>query len=168
MMRIHTTPGCAATRRVQLALAVAGTPYDRIEHPDGWFQREHRRNGPMLEDGPLHLFEINAILRHVARTSGALWPRDPAAAAIADQWMDFALSNLRPAFMRFTAGEREPIAVPLAILDAALADRDWLAGEPTVADVAFLLLAALPAHGVSLEPYPRLAPWLERIAALAS
>lgn len=165
---LHSTDGCRATARVQVALAATSTRCPVVHHPDGWFVATFGRTGPMLEDGALRVFEVNAILRHLARTRGALWPRDPAAVAVADQWMDFALTAVRPALPRIAAGELAALAGPLAVLDAALADRAWLAGEPTVADVAFLHLADLPRHGVSLDALARVPGWLARTAALGA
>ncbi|MGH6748169.1 MAG: glutathione S-transferase C-terminal domain-containing protein, partial [Methyloceanibacter sp.] len=53
-------------------------------------------------------------------------------------------------------------------LEAHLTKRDWLAlGRPTIADIACMPYVALSHEGgVSLQPYPRVRAWIDRIKAL--
>jgi glutathione S-transferase len=54
------------------------------------------------------------------------------------------------------------------VLEGHLTGRRFLVGEaPTIADVAiYTYTAHAPEGGVSLEPYPAIRGWLERIEAL--
>jgi len=56
----------------------------------------------------------------------------------------------------------------LAMMDAHLDGRDWLALErPTLADIAgYSYIAHAPEGGVGLADYPHVRAWLERIEAL--
>ncbi|MHA6646423.1 glutathione binding-like protein, partial [Mesorhizobium sp. A623] len=56
----------------------------------------------------------------------------------------------------------------LMVLDAELAHRDFAIGNtPTIADVAgYSYIAKAPEGGVSLEPYPAVRKWLQRIEGL--
>ncbi len=52
------------------------------------------------------------------------------------------------------------------ILDGLLADRPFLAGDDyTIADISnWTWVDRHEAHGISIDPWPRLADWLGRIA----
>ena len=56
----------------------------------------------------------------------------------------------------------------LAILDAELADREWLVGDqPTLADVAnYSYIAHAPEGDVSLDEYSNVKAWLHRFESL--
>jgi glutathione S-transferase len=123
------------------------TPAFRAMNPNGQI--------PVLEDGAFRLWESNSIVRYLAARYGAadLWEADPARRADAERWMDWMLSELQPAtapvlwgVVRKVAGHTDPAAIAagvkrtealMAILDAQLADRPFLAGERFgVADIA--------------------------------
>jgi glutathione S-transferase len=65
---------------------------------------------PVLVDGEVVLWESNAICRYLANRygDGALLPRDPAARALVEQWMDWQATELnnawRYAFMGLVRG----------------------------------------------------------------
>lgn len=168
LLLLHSTARCFASTRVRFALEEGGAPHRIVLHDDGWFFATHRRTGPMLEDGALALFEVNAILRHVARTRApALWPGDASARAEADSWMDYSLSALRPALLRLMASPdeeaRRGFVAVLGTLDAALSEREWLAGELSVADLAYASLVQVPWLDELSADLPRLRAWLERL-----
>jgi glutathione S-transferase len=56
----------------------------------------------------------------------------------------------------------------LKILEQHLAAEEWLAvGRPTVADLSmFVYVALAPMGDISLEPYPKVREWIERIKGL--
>lgn len=56
----------------------------------------------------------------------------------------------------------------LRILEQHLAAEKWLAnGRPTVADLSvFVYIALAPMGDISLEPYPAVKAWIERIKGL--
>lgn len=111
---------------------------------------------PTLIDGPVAVWESNAILRYLANRYGPspLYPTDPVARAAVDQWLDWqatAFANAqRPVFWTLirTPPDRRDAAVladgvaqenrMVQILDRALSDdRPWLCGpDMTLADIA--------------------------------
>ncbi|CAM5766886.1 glutathione S-transferase family protein [Bosea minatitlanensis] len=132
----------------------AGGPFGGLDTPEF---RALNPNGqiPVLEDGAFRLWESNSIVRYLAARYGAsgIWEADPARRADAERWMDWMLSELQPATapvlwgtVRKVPGHTDPQAIAagmrrtealMAILDAQLADRPFLAGERFgVADIA--------------------------------
>lgn len=110
---------------------------------------------PTLQDGDLTVWESHATLRYLAASYGEnlLWPADPRARALVDQWTDWTATTFQPGwiavFWLFVRTPREQhdekaIAAALAktiaalrIVDASLAERDYLAGDSlSYADIA--------------------------------
>lgn len=109
---------------------------------------------PTIDDQGAIVWESGAIIRFLASRYGAgtLWPRDPAARASADQWMDWMQATLQPDFMTLFWGlvrtppeKRDRIAIEAArvrleghylLLDTQLARNRFLAGHDfTMGDV---------------------------------
>ncbi|MFT4249690.1 MAG: glutathione S-transferase [Pseudomonas sp.] len=102
---------------------------------------------PAIEDHGLPLWESNTIVRYLAArySLDVLYPSDPGARAVGEQWMDWTTSAFAPAFRDLfwgvlrTAPEQRDAAVIgaalercaqlLAHADAALAAQPWLSGE---------------------------------------
>lgn len=101
---------------------------------------------PTIEDGEVTLWESNAIVRYLAarHAPARFWPASPAARAMADRWMDWQIDYAeaqRDAFVnliRRPEGQRDQEAVKraatacakkMAILDAHLAQNQWLSGD---------------------------------------
>ena len=139
---------------------------------------------PVLVDGDLVLWESIAIMRYVAAGS-PLVPGDRRIAAEMDRWLAWQLAHLAPA-MNKVAYEKivkrltrrgEPDAARIAegtaefaaastILDAALADREYVAGPLTLADFALAAHYTLAsAAELDLSPHPRVTAWLARMTA---
>jgi glutathione S-transferase len=110
---------------------------------------------PTLRDGELVVWESHAILRYLAATYGAgeLWPVDPKARAVADQWTDWTATTFQPAWIdlfwrvvRTPTAQQDAAAIErvlaatnaaLAILDERLAVSPYLGGNLfTYADIA--------------------------------
>jgi len=137
---------------------------------------------PVLKDGDLILPDSNAILVYLATKydDARVWyPVNPVIAAHIQRWLSLAAGEVRfgPAMARairllVRPGDLEAaqkIADRLLIfMDAHLADRRFLAKDAaTIADLAcYSYIALAPEGGVSLEPYPHIRAWLERIEAL--
>ena len=108
---------------------------------------------PALVDGDLVLFESMAINLHLARNYGGdLYPDNPADVARAEQWSVWAISEIEPLQMQIViqqffvkedkrdasviAAATENLQRPLQVLDAHLAERQYLLGDAfTIADL---------------------------------
>ena len=124
----------------------AGLHYGGVNEP--WY-RAMNPNGrvPLIDDDGFVLWESNAIVRYLAAKhgSGTLWPTDLRVRAGADRWMDWATTTMAPimtplfwGMIRTAPEKRNPQAIEadrlkmeevMAILDAALAVRPYLAGD---------------------------------------
>ena len=127
---------------------------------------------------------VNQYLDEVADGPG-LMPEDPKRRAYARIWMSFADTDFFPAvFVASVGRERgfseeriseafEKLEVALGKLEERLEGRDYLAGEFSLADVAhagnFVRLRELEERGeISLDEYPNVAAWMERLEARKS
>ena len=139
---------------------------------------------PVLVDGDFVLWESTAIMRYLSgRSGGALVPTTPKGQAEVDRWIAWQLAHLGPAMSKvafervvkkltgqgapdeaaIAAGTAE-FAKLTAILDAALAGREYLAGELSLADfnlAAHYSLASI--CGLDLVPHARVRAWLARM-----
>jgi glutathione S-transferase len=138
---------------------------------------------PVLVDGDLVLWESTAIMRYLARGS-ALVPTGPRLAAEVDRWIAWQLAHLGPAMgkvayekivkaalgkgpldeARIAEGTTEFHAMS-AILDDALAGKEYVAGPLTIADFALAAHYNLAAAcGLDATRHPRVAAWLARVS----
>jgi glutathione S-transferase len=133
---------------------------------------------PVIEDDGFVLSESNAIVRYLAARHGpsSLWPGEPQARAQVDRWMEWQSTEFTPAMrdafwqlVRVAAEARDPRAIEAsrargeklaAVLDAHLAQRQWIAGDEfTLAD----LVNGCAAHRWLNLPMPRVArPHIDR------
>lgn len=136
---------------------------------------------PILVDGERVLRDSQAILVYLAGTYGgaAWWPAEAHLQAEIVQWLSTAANEIQhgPASARLVdkfgyaidkAGTLAKAARILPLLDAHLAERDWLAlSRPTIADCAvFPYVALAPEGGIELAPYPNILRWIERVKRL--
>lgn len=176
------------THRVELMLLMLGLPY-RFVPVTGEILRsaEFRRLNPLgqipvLQDGDLTLADSNAILVYLAKRyapeSGWL-PEDPIGAHHVQRWLSVAAGELRfgPANARLIAlwgMAGDPVRCAeiagrlLHFMEDHLAGRHYLAADrPTIADLAcYAYVSHAPEGGISLEAYPSVRAWLNRIEAL--
>ncbi len=204
-LRLHWSPD-SANLPVRIALLRLGLPFEavRVDRAAG----EHRSEAyralnpqgliPVLEDGPLVLFETGAILLHLADRAGRLGAEGPPAAdppsrAAFLRWL-FWVSNtlhadLRVAFYAhrhidephvpaLRAGVARRLAQHLALVEGALPAAGGLAAAtPTVLEdyLAICLrwaqiypLAAPVLPGLGQAALPRLRALLARLEAEAA
>ncbi len=140
---------------------------------------------PTISDGDVSLWESNTIVRYLCARygRGTLWSEDPADRSLAERWMDFQLGTLWPAFRagflgltRTPPGQRDPDAIRaslqstaqvLSILDAHLADNEYVAGENlTMGDV---VLGSTVYRWLNIDierpTLPSLEAWHERLTS---
>lgn len=188
-IQLYTTLLSGHGHRVQLFLAMLDLPFEII-HVDMKAGANRRPDFlamnpfgqvPVIRDGDLVLFDSNAILVYLARRYGdPSWlPEDPLGAAAVQRWLSLAAGQIAygPATARLVALFGTPLdrerAVQIAIklfdvIENEFAAKPYAAGDhPTIADLAgYAYIAHAPEGGISLEPYPRLRAWLQRIEAL--
>lgn len=175
--------------KVRLLCALLGVPVEiaGMDLPGGEHKRSPHidRNAfaqiPVIEDDGVTLRDSQAILIYVARKwGGEAWlPTDAASLATVAQWLMVAENEIARAqgdarlhdkFGRDidVGSAREKSRQLLDIMDAHLAHNDWLAlGRPTIADVACMPYIAIGHEGgVTLERYPAVQAWIERIKKL--
>lgn len=136
---------------------------------------------PVIEDGKTIISDSNAILVYLAsRYDDGVWlPRDPAGAAAVQRWLSVAAGEVAfgPARARLATVFKAPVQADEAIarahelfqiMDGELEKRPYLTGAtPTIADIAnYTYIAHAPEGNVSLDGYPKLRRWLQRIEAL--
>lgn len=151
--------------RVRWALEEAGMPYEvRLIGPEDQASAAYRRQQPfgqvpVLQDDGLTLFESGAILLHLGARSPALLPIEAGARAEATTWLFAALNSLESDIGNLAellffcahedwAIERRPVLEAAALkrlrdLDAWLADRDYLAGGFSIADIVMTTVLRL-------------------------
>ena len=188
-LRLHRHPLSGHAHRAQLFLSLLDLPFEMI---DVDLQNgEHKKppflalnpfgQVPVLEDGDTVICDSNAILVYLANKydDGTWLPRDAVGAARVQQWLSLAAGPIAsgPATARLITVFRAPLDQERAstiahnlfkVLDGELAGRSFAAGnQPTIADIAgYSYIAHAPEGGVSLEPYPHIRAWLNRIEAL--
>lgn len=134
-----------------------------------------------LEDGRT-LAESNAILCYLADGTPYL-PGDAFGRAKVVQWLSFEQENVESvigALRHWTMtgklarrspdlveGKRKGAARTLALLDREFAQRPFIAGDAyTIADIAlFAYGSRADEAGLSLDPYPNVRAWIERVQA---
>ncbi|MBR2536871.1 MAG: glutathione S-transferase N-terminal domain-containing protein [Hyphomicrobium sp.] len=129
---------------------------------------------------PLPLFESGAILQYLGRKYSAFYPTNERKKADVDQWLFWQVGGVGPMLgqanhFRKYAKEKVPYAIErytteaarlFGVMERRLADRPFLAGEYSIADIAcFPWVQLWPGLGVEIDDYPNIKSWLERIAA---
>lgn len=162
MLRLWGRTSSINVRKVLWTLQELGAPFERIDaglayghnHTPDYLAKNPNALVPLLEDGDFALWESNAIVRYLAasRALGTLYPEDLRTRFDAERWMDWQQTTLNPAgspgfkqWIRTPEAERDPAVIErsraateplLALLDAHLATRPWMAGEHfTMADI---------------------------------
>lgn len=132
---------------------------------------------------PLSLFESGAILQYLGLKSGRFYPQDPRGRAEVDQWLFWQVGGLGPMagqthhFRQYAPAmtlDQRHLAYGVrrytdetnrlyGVLDRRLADRAFVAGDYSIADMAIWpwILPAL--QGQDLADFPDLAAWHARV-----
>ncbi|TFI57792.1 glutathione S-transferase family protein [Sphingomonas parva] len=148
-----------------------------VRRPEWYFGEQPWGQVPHLRDGDIHLFESGATLVHLAERAGRLLPAGGQGRADVLSWLFAAFNSVEPLLMElgtvtlFAAGEawaeaRKPglltaIGQKLDRLEAALGERDWIAGDFSIADIA--MVSALRGGGPELlAGHARLAAYRDR------
>jgi GST-like protein len=141
-------------------------------------------NGPGGE--PISVFESGAILQYLGRKTGEFYPADERRRVEVDMWLFWQMAGVGPMFGQAThfnvyAPNLVDDAIKieysakrysneanrlLGVLDRRLADQTFVAGDYSIADMALYPWVAMAGFfGQDMSAFPRVAAWLDRIAA---
>ena len=128
---------------------------------------------------PISVFESGAILLYLADKQGRFIPRETRARLDCVQWLFWLMGNLGPMngqnhhFVHY-APEKIPYAIDryvresgrlYAVLDRRLADREFLVGDYSIADMACYPWVNPQRQSQDITLFPHLARWRSQIAA---
>jgi GST-like protein len=129
---------------------------------------------------PVSLFESGAILLYLAEKTGLFIPQDLRGRAEVLQWLFWQVGGLGPmsgqnGHFSFYAPEKIPYAIEryvketnrlYGVMDGRLADRPFLAGKYSIADMAsYPWVVPYERYGQNLSDFPNLKRWFEAIKA---
>src|SRR5690349_2257279 len=129
---------------------------------------------------PVSVFESGAILLYLAEKTGQFIPSDLRGRVEVMQWLFWQMGGLGPmAGQNHHFGQYAPEKIPYAIeryvketnrlygvLDKRLADREFVAGDYSIADMAsYPWVVPYERQGQRLDDFPNLKRWFETIHA---
>jgi len=128
---------------------------------------------------PISVFESGAILIYLAEKTGQLLPTDVRGRVEVLQWLMWQMGGWGPMLgqahhFRNYAKEKIPYAIDrytneanrlYGVLNKRLADREWVAGAYSIADVAIYPWLLPEGQGQDLAQFPHLARWKDAMAA---
>lgn len=174
--------------RIRWALEEAGLPY-RVESTSfrdrkaGHFEHQPFGQVPWLTDGELTIFESGAILLHLGELSEKLLPADRRSRSDAKEWLFAALNSVEmaslpwlllvfsgedkdtPTWKRFDQFLKER---RLQHLETVVAQREWLAGSFSIADILMADVLRLVDRFDGLANFPGCRAYVARATARPS
>lgn len=192
MLKIWGRRDSSATQKVLLTCHEADIAYEFIEtggqfgglDDPAYLAMNPTYRIPTIDDDGYIGWESNSCVRYLAakHASGTLWPEDLCVRAEADKWMDWQNSHwmdIVPAFAYLVRGVedfggaagiekgRQAGIEAYTMLDARLADRDYVAGDHfTMGDIA---LSSKAHQWLNLDierpPMPNFEAWYQRLKA---
>lgn len=129
---------------------------------------------------PISIFESGAILQYLGRKFCKFYPADERSRVEVDQWLFWQMGGLGPMagqahHFRQYAPEQVPYAINrytdevnrlYGVMNKRLADREFLAGDYSIADMASIGWAqSWERQGQKLEEFPHLKRWFDKINA---
>ena len=137
-------------------------------------------HAPLERGSPISLFESGAMLLYLAEKTGRFLPADIYGRYDVIQWTFWQMGGLGPMAGQYNhfgnyAVEKLPYAIDryrnevnrlYGVLNKKLKDRDFIAGEYSIADMAsYPWIVPYERQGQKLEDFPNLERWFERIKA---
>lgn len=132
---------------------------------------------------PISIFESGAILQYLGLKSGQFYPTDPRARVQVDEWLFWQVGGLGPMagqthhFRQYAPAlikDQRQIAYGVrrytdethrlyGVLNRRLEGRDFIAGDYSIADMACWPWILPTAQGQTLDAFPHLKAWVERV-----
>lgn len=176
--------GLVRDLRVRWALEEIGRPYEtellnaRAPRPEEYLARQPFDQVPAFTEGDLQIFETGAILLYLGEQDERLLSAEGQARWTAISWLFSALNSVEPVILRIVAYDifnkdkdwapsaRESAEAlckqKLKRVNDALADKEWLAGTFSVADIAMVTVLNNIRHTDLVAEYPALAAYHKR------
>jgi GST-like protein len=191
VIEVHTWP-TPNGHKVHIMLEECGLPYavhpvdigagDQFD-PDFLAISPNNRIPAIVDpDGPdgrpISLFESGAILLYLAGKTGRFLPESTRGKYEVMEWLMWQMGGIGPMLgqahhFRLYAPEKIPYAIDrytreaarlYGVLDARLRDREYVAGEYSIADIAiFPWTRSWRNQGVELDEFPNVKRWQEAI-----
>jgi GSH-dependent disulfide-bond oxidoreductase len=141
---------------------------------------------PEGPDGkPISVFESAAILMYLGRKTGKFYGSNERERVEIEQWLMWQMGGVGPMagqahhFLRYAPSMDPPNDLPYAkdryrnevnrlygVLNTRLADREFVAGEFSIADMAIWPWASLwKNQEQEIEQFPNMAAWLDRVGS---
>jgi GSH-dependent disulfide-bond oxidoreductase len=129
---------------------------------------------------PLSVFESGAIMQYLAKKHGKLYGSSPREAVAVDQWLMWQMGGVGPMagqchHFRMYAPEKVEYAINrytnevsrlYGVLNKQLADKDYITGSYSIADIAVFCWAKLwERQGQDIAKFPHMEKWIARINA---
>jgi GSH-dependent disulfide-bond oxidoreductase len=129
---------------------------------------------------PISVFESGAILQYLGRKTGLFYPSDERGRVEVDQWLMWQMGGFGPMLgqthhFRLYAPEKVPYAIDrytnesnrlYGVLNRRLADRPFIAGDYSIADMACIGWAKLwERQGQDIKEFPHVARWIDAMLA---
>ena len=129
---------------------------------------------------PISVFESGAILQYLGRKYGKFYPADERQRVEVDQWLFWQMGGLGPMagqahHFRQYAPEKIEYGINrytnevnrlYGVMNRRLADRDYLAGDYSIADMASIgWVRSYENQGQDLDDFPNLKRWFEAVLA---
>lgn len=129
---------------------------------------------------PISVFESGAILQYLGRKTGKFYPTNERERVEVEQWLMWQMGGLGPMggqahHFRIYAPEQIPYAIDrytnevhrlLGVMNKRLADRPFLAGRYSIADMACVGWASRwERQGQDINEFPHVKRWLETMMA---
>ncbi len=191
-VKFYNTQRCPYARRTRMVLYEKDVEFETYEVDLANKSEEFLKASPtgkvpvVVVDGD-SIYESNVVNQYLDEVTDGprLMPEDPKRRAYARIWMAFADTNFFPALFVASMGRErgfseeriseafEKLKAALQKLEERLKDRDYLADEYSLADIAhagnFVRLRELAERGeISLAEYPNVAAWMERLESRES
>jgi stringent starvation protein A len=175
VITLYDADRCPYCARVRIVLAEKALEYEVVavdldDRPAWIYEKNPLGRVPVLEEDGFVLPESAVIDEYLEERypEPPLGPADPGERALGRLLVHRFDELSRPyyALRRGEEGAREQLDAQLAALAALLELQQFLSGrEFGLADVAYVpwILRARERMGVSLEPFPALADWVERL-----
>ena len=175
MITLYDADRCPYCARVRIVLAEKGLEYETVvidldDRPSWIYEKNPLGRVPVLEEDTFVLPESAVINEYLEDRypEPALWPADAAERAFG-RLLVFRFDQLsKPyyALRRGDDGARPRVDAELAKLDRLLEAQPFLTGsEFGLADIAYVpwILRAREQLDVSLDPFPAIEDWVERL-----